>query len=358
MAAGPQSLSDIVVPDVFAQYVLIETAVKSRLIQSGAAQTNPVLTSFLSGGGLTGNLPSWRDVDTGVTERTATDAEHFSLTSRGATAANAIGPAINRDPVPQKPVAQKEIFIRLTRNQSWEGQDILADLAGDDPLRALVGRVGTYWAHRLQAAFVSSMRGVIADNVANDSNDYVNTVGRTSGTVTAANKFSAGAIIDTSLTMGDSLEDTSIIMVHSVTYGAMLKADLIAFVKASDPSNAMIPTYLGRQVIVDDGMPTSGTGAVRIFDTWLLGPGVIQLGLGNPKVPFEVDRLPGAGNGGGEEVMYSRQQWVLHPRGHAYTGATTAEGGPSNATLQAAASWDRIFGERKQIQIAVLKHNN
>ena len=94
MAAGPQSLSDIVVPDVFAQYVLIETAVKSRLIQSGAAQTNPVLTSFLSGGGLTGNLPSWRDVDTGVTERTATDAEHFSLTSRGATAANAIGPAI------------------------------------------------------------------------------------------------------------------------------------------------------------------------------------------------------------------------------------------------------------------------
>ena len=262
----------------------------------------------------------------------------------------------NRDPVPQKPVAQKEIFIRLTRNQSWEGQDILADLAGDDPLRALVGRVGTYWAHRLQAAFVSSMRGVIADNVANDSNDYVNTVGRTSGTVTAANKFSAGAIIDTSLTMGDSLEDTSIIMVHSVTYGAMLKADLIAFVKASDPSNAMIPTYLGRQVIVDDGMPTSGTGAVRIFDTWLLGPGVIQLGLGNPKVPFEVDRLPGAGNGGGEEVMYSRQQWVLHPRGHAYTGATTAEGGPSNATLQAAASWDRIFGERKQIQIAVLKH--
>ena len=351
MAAGPQAIGDIVVPEIFAGYVLTETERKSRIIQSGLATVDPTLQTFLAGGGLTGKMPKWRDIDHTAPERVSTDAEHFSLQTTAQVAGTAVVPAIVRDPVPQKPEAYQEVYIRLNRNQSWEAQDILTQLAGSDPLAALAGRIGSYWAYRLQNTLIAVVRGVIADNVANDSGDMVNDI--TAGSGDAA-KFSAEASIDAIATMGDSLDETQIVFVHSVTYARMLKEDLITFIKASDPSNAQIPTYLGRQVIVDDAMPVASGN----YDTWFFGAGAISLGLANGRIGFEAQRLPGAGNGGGEEVIYSRQQWVLHPRGFSYTGATTAEGGPPLATLATAAAWDRVALERKMAKVAVLKHKN
>jgi anti-sigma factor RsiW len=114
-----------------------------------------------------------------------------------------------------------------------------------------------------------------------------------------------------------------------------------------------IPTFLGRRVVVDDGMPA----ASNIYETWLFGSGALRLGAGAPKVPTETDRLPSAGNGGGQEVLYDRVEWAIHPVGHAYVG-TAPNGGPDNTAtannLAAAASWSRRFPERKQIKIARL----
>jgi hypothetical protein len=115
----------------------------------------------------------------------------------------------------------------------------------------------------------------------------------------------------------------------------------------------MIPTFLGREVVVDDGLPFSGS----IYQTWLFGRGAVRYGTASPKVPTEVERDPGAGNGGGQEVLYNRVQWSIHPTGHAYTG-TAPNGGPTNAAtannLAAAGSWNRVYPERKQIKIARL----
>jgi len=79
--------------------------------------------------------------------------------------------------------------------------------------------------------------------------------------------------------------------------------------------------------------------------------------VGSPSVPTEVDRVPAAGDGGGQDVLHNRVEWTLHPTGHAYIG-TAPNGGPSNAAtannLAAAASWSRVWSERKQIKIARL----
>ena len=100
-------------------------------------------------------------------------------------------------------------------------------------------------------------------------------------------------------------------------------------------------------------MPVS-TG---VYDTWIFGQGAVRLGMGAPKVPTEVQRLPAAGNGGGGEVLYSRTELCIHPVGHKYAGTAPA-GGPSNATssnnLANASSFQRVFSERKQIKIARL----
>ena len=70
-----------------------------------------------------------------------------------------------------------------------------------------------------------------------------------------------------------------------------------------------------------------------------------------------VERKEAAGLGGGQDILYDRVEWCLHPVGHAYIG-TPPVGGPSNATtannLANAGSWRRVFTERKQIKIARL----
>lgn len=332
-------ISDIVVPEIFSPYVQQLTEEKSRLIQSGAISRDSVLDARLAGGGLTFNEPSFRDL--------TNDADNVSTDNPSS------------DSSPNKITTSTEIQVRLSRNNSWSAMDLAGDLAGADPMGAIANRVGAYWSRRLQAAFVATMKGVFADNDASpDASEHVagDMTHDIKGSVFAdgVTNFSAEAFIDATLTMGDSMENLGMVMVHSVVYGRMLKNNLIDFVQDSINGQAIrIPTFLGREVIVDDGVPFSA----GVFETWLFGAGAIRLGMGSPATPTETERKPSAGDGGGQEVLYNRTEWAIHPVGNAYVG-TAASGGPSNATtthnLAHADSWKRVFPERKQIKIARL----
>lgn len=336
MAAGTTAVSDVIVPQLFGPYVQQLTEEKSRLIQSGAVTRDAALDQFLAGGGLTANMPSWKDLEN--------DADNVSSDTTGTSSPNKIGSA-------------NEIVVRLSRNNSWATADLSAALAGEDPADAIASRVADYWVRRAQAMFVATMTGVFADNdaaptgtehVAGDLTSNISGGAFTDGVT----NFSAEAFIDATLTMGDSMESLGMIMVHSIVYGRMQKNNLIDFIPDAS-GQIRIPVFLGRQVIIDDSMPF----ASGVFQSWLFGSGALRLGTGAPKVPTEVLRIPSAGNGGGQEQLYNRVEWCLHPVGHRYAG-TAANGGPSNAAtannLANAGSWARVFTERKQIKIARL----
>lgn len=339
-AAGVTRIADVVVPSRFTPYAQQVTQEKSRLIQSGAAVMDPVLSGYLDGGGLTFNEPSFKDLDN--------DAENVSSDD----------PAVQSSP--KKIGTATEIQVRLSRNQSWSSMDLAGDLAGEDPMEAIANRVGAYWARRTQAAFVATMNGVFADNAAaptgadtHTQNDMTRNLSTLNGGVflDGTTNFGGKGFIDATLTMGDSMEDLTLVMMHSIVYATALKNNLITFVTASDNTGAIrIPTYLGREVIVDDGLPFSGS----VFETWLFARGAIRIGMGSPKVPTEVDRKPENGNGGGQEILYNRVEWAIAPVGHAYIQAGIPAGGPTNADLATAANWRRVFPERKQIKMARL----
>ena len=346
MAAGPATqIADVIVPEIFTPYTQQLTETKSRLVQSGALATNEMLNSELAGGGLTFNIPSMQDLDDDA-DRVSTDT---SAVFASADASIPAGQA--RDPDPLKVGTGQEIAVRLSRNNSWSTTDLAAALAGTDPQNTIGARVAAYWVRRLQTAFVATMNGVIADNTANDSGDYTNDISGASFTDGVTN-FSAEAFLDAAVTMGDSMEDLTMVMMHSVVFNRAQKNNLIDFIPDSE-GRVQIPTFLGREVIVDDGVPRTGS----VYDTWLFGAGAVQLGQGAPKVPTEIERKPGAGNGGGQEVLYNRLEWIIHPVGHAYTG-TPPNGGPGNGTgsneLNNAASWNRVYPQRKQIKFARL----
>jgi hypothetical protein len=347
MPAGPATqISDVIVPEVFTPYVQQLTEEKSRIVQSGVLARNSFLDGLLGQGGLTFNIPSFQDLDaddTNGAERVANDTSHFSM-----EAAVAGSGTIALDPVPDKIETSQEIAVRLSRNNSWSSMDLTAALAGVDPMEAIAGLVANYWVRRLQRAFVQTWNGVIADNVANDSGDYVNNVSGASF-IDGTTNFTTEAFLDTTLTMGDSMDDLTTIFVHSVVFNRMQKNNLIDFIPDAR-GETTIPTFLGREVIVDDGMPRTG----NVYDTWVFGGGTSQLGVSNPKVPTEVERKAGAGNGGGQEVLYNRLEWSIHPVGHAYVQGSPPNGGPSNTDLATATTWNRVFPERKQIKFARL----
>lgn len=347
MAAGPATrVSDVIVPEVFTPYMQNLTEEKSRLVQSGLLVRSQPLDTLLAGGGLTFQVPSWRDLDNDA-ERVSTD------TSVPFAAADAALPAgVARPPNPLKIGSLKEIAVRLNRNNSWSTTDLAAILAGSDPMNAIADRVAAYWTRRLQAAFIATWNGVIADNAANDAADYANDISG-AGFVDGVTNFSAEAFLDAAQTMGDSQEGLVAVAVHSVVYNRMQKNNLIDFIPDAR-GEINIPMFLGREVIVDDGLPRTGS----VYDTWLFGTGATQLGVGTPPVATEVERKAGGGNGGGQDVLYSRVMWSMHPTGHAWVG-TADEGGPANTgtandDLDEAGSWDRRYPERKQIKFARL----
>lgn len=332
-------IADVVVPSVFTPYSQQITEEKSLLIASGALVRDGALDIKLAGGGLTFNMPSWKDL--------SNDEDNVSTDDDGGV----------NDSVPKKMGTGTEVAVRLSRNQSWSESDLAGSLAGADPTAAVASRVGYYWTRRMQAAYVATMVGLFANNALASpgggaaQNDLTNNV---SGSVYSAGvtDFSANALLDAVLTIGDSLNDLSLMMVHSVVFGRMQKNNLVDFIPDSD-GRVRFAQYQGKLVIIDDHLPN----ASGVYDTWIFGSGAMRLGVGTPQNATATQRNERAGNGGGASTLHNRVEWSMHPVGHKYNGSSP-NGGPSNAAttnnLGASGSWQRAYPERKQIKIARL----
>lgn len=336
-------IADVIVPEIFSPYVQQLTADKSALVQSGALVPDPFLDGLLQGGGLTFNIPSWKDISTSDADSVSSDA------APGVSDGTALDIGTSQ-----------EIAVRLSRNAEFQAAGLAGALAGSDPMAAIASRVAKWRERRLQEAFIATLTGVFADNAAAPAgtehveDDMGWDISGSSFTDGVTN-FSAEEFINAKLTMGDSLEELTLVMVHSVVYGRMLKNNLIDFLPDSE-GNPTIKTFMGARVIVDDTMPRS----TNVYNTWLFGEGAVRLGQGVPATSpaTEMFRYPKAGNGGGADSLHNRWEWVIHPTGNKFAVASPASGGPSNAAtsgnLAHVDSWVRVYPQRKQIPIARL----
>ena len=333
--AGTQVV-DVIKPERYARYSQLLTEEKTEVLQSGAMVRDPRLDAFLAvGGGVTFNMPAWKDL-TRSRSKIVTD--------------ELIG--VN-DIAPDKIAAIKELAVRLSRAMAWSDTDLAAALAGDDPMDAITQLTSGYWAADLQAHFIATWAGVFADNAAAPTgtehvqNDLIHDVKGSSFSDDVTN-FTGKNLIGATLKMGDSMKKLRLIMVHSVVFATMQIKNLIDFIPDAR-GETDIATYQGKRVIVDDHMPSPSSG---IYESWIFGEGATAFGVGRPRVPVETKRYPEAGQGGGQEALFERYEWVIHPRGHRYAG-TPADGGPSTLTtannLAHADSWVRAVPERKMI---------
>jgi hypothetical protein len=319
-------IQDVVVPEEFTDYVVQDSVVKTALAEAGVAVRNAVIMNQLSAGADSFTIPFWLDLADDEADITNDDPTDFS--------------------VPHKLGSGKQVVRKSFLHSSWSAMNLASELSGSDALARIRSRVTAYWDRQFQARLISSLVGVLADNVATDSSDMVVDI---SGEMGAAAVFSANAVISAGLTLGDQIDALKAIAVHSTIYGVMLRNDLIEFIP--DSKGGLIRTYRGLAVVVDDGLPTDGT----LFTSVLFGAGAVGYGLTAPRIAqgTEIENLPSAGQGGGQQILHSRINLAVHPLGFAWLETSVAAESPSIAEVAAAPNWNRVV-ERKAVPLAFL----
>jgi hypothetical protein len=318
------ALADMIVPTKFNKYVQVLSTQKSELFQSGIiTDLSSVIDAEIEG--KTVNMPFFNDLDASDAEQVLDD---------------------NSDLTVSKISTGQDVAVKLLRGKAFGSTDLAADLSGADPIDAIANRFADWWNKRMQTALLSALAGAMgAASMAANVNDISALTG-------GAQYFDADSFIDSAFLLGDEQGGLTGVAVHSLTLKAMVKADLIDYIPDSQ-GKLTIPTYLGKSVIVDDGMPVSGAGATRIFTTYIFGPGAIGYGERSPKVPVEVERQ--ALKGMGQEYIVNRRQWVMHPRGVKWLGGTQAGVTPANSELATATNWQRVY-DPKIVRIVAFKH--
>ncbi len=325
-------LTDLIVsPELFNAGMIQTSITLDAWIQSGIAFIDPEINAFLNGpvGGKTFSkrfLKALGEDESNVSNDDPTDKS-----------------------TPQKLSGLAETLIRQSRNESWSSMDLSAALYGSDPLGAVQTQLAKFWLTQRQNIMLKSSAGLIADNIANNGGDMVEDI-----TGTGDGKFTGTGFIQAMVTMGDRMGELSSIGVHSLVMATLLENDQIVYIPDSE-GKGQIATYKNRRVVMDDSLPVDPNAGDPIFTSVLYGNNCFAIGHGSPKVPTAVTRDEDAGNGGGQETIYSRVELAVHPVGYKYNGTLAANGSsPTWAELTDAANWTRVY-DRKRIPMAFLK---
>ena len=328
-------LTDIIDVTIFQDLPSVNSPEKTAFFESGAVVRSPLLDGLAMGAGKKAELPYWNDIDAAIEANLSSDDP--------AAIASA-----------QKITQGEQITRKAMLNKGLSTSDLASELAmGENAMQHIRNRVDTYWTRQWQRRLIASCDGILADNVANDSGDMVHDVASESiAGQTASTKWSRGNFTSAAFTLGDAFNNTGAIAVHSAVYKQMVDADDIDFIPDSQGSMT-IPTFMGKRVIVDDGLTvTAGTTDGFKYTTVLFGEGAFGYGKGMAEYPVELARAESGGNGGGISTLWTRETFLLHPLGFQSTGTPAADSF-SLAELKLATSWDRIV-DRKLVPISFL----
>lgn len=332
-------LSDAVIPAVYDSYRAVDTAETTAFWNSGVVARSPALDEYADAPGRLTTIPFWNDIDPNIEPNYSNDDPEDYAT-------------------PNKIDSGEQVVRKAFVNQSFSAMDLTRELAGSNPMQRIRNRFGVYWTRQLQRRMIASALGVMADNIASNSSDMVADISTEDGNAAgAANLFSRAAFVTAAYTLGDLAQTFRGIAVHSIVMKRMVNNDDIDFIPDSQ-GNLTIPTYLGRFVIVDDNMPViAGTTSGYRYVSMLMGGAAFLFGEGTPVVPSWVGRDEQSGNGGGQEIIGERREWIIHPNGESWNAAASlTEESPTLGDLRLAANWERII-PRKNMRLAFLITN-
>lgn len=316
------------IPELFLGYQQEELQDRNVLVTSGLLATNGAIQMEFEKGGKLIDLPFFGDL--------SGDSEVLNDTT-GLTAATLSG--------------NKMIGVRNMRGRAWKASDLAAELAGSDPMQAIARSTGRYWVRDMQKILVNAMKGLFA------TGGPLVTSHSAGGTST---QLSSSAMVDAIAKLGDAGEELTGVFMHSRTFYALMKQDLIIPASTTAQIDTRLSverlekgTYLGRPVYVDDTLPVdvgAGTGSTDVLHTYFFGPGAFAYATAPAKTPLETDRdsLKGI------DFLINRTHYLVHPNGISWTGTATGNS-PTNAELATGTNWTKVFTDDRNIRITRLR---
>jgi hypothetical protein len=331
-------LADIYNPLTFARRAQEAQIELNAFLASGVMVSDGALQEQIGAGGNIGEITNYNPLDVSGEPNYSNDNPNDTSTPKNVNTA-------------------KMSFRLCSQNESWSTMDLSRELALEDPVGAITGRIGRYWATMNEKRVIQSMLGILADNVANDAGDMrINVATDAAGAVTDAERISALTVLQTKQTLGDHAAMLSTIALHSVIYTRLQIQNLIDFIPDAS-GQVMIPTYLGYRLVIDDSLPAVA-GANRVTYTCIFfGQGALGSANGAVETPSELDRKADTGNGGGQTIIHDRRSDLIHPLGFSFTSTSVAGQSATHAELATAANWDRVW-DRKHIPVAFLTVND
>ena len=312
-------LVDVVIPDLWASYIIEMTKELSELVQSGIATTNPELDRLVAQGGKLMNMPFWKPI--GGDDEVLSDVTPLT---------------------PDKITADQDVAALLIRGKAWMANELAGALAGDSPMQAIGAQVAAWWNRKEQRTLISILQGIFDTALAGTHELDISAIAGPDGII------SADSILDTKQLLGDAADQFTALAMHSAVKTTLQKQNLIEYIPNAR-GEVVIPTYMGYRIIVDDMMPYAG----GVFTTYLFSNGCFGRGDGIPVdlTPIETDR----DSLQHDDILINRRAFVLHPFGVKFTNNTVAGVTPENTELALGANWQKVY-EDKNIGIAQLKH--
>jgi hypothetical protein len=332
------AVADIIIPTEFERYAIERTAELSNFGQCGIVEHAPEFDALASGGGREVKMPFWKDLT--ATRQLLSDSASLTV---------------------NKITSDQDIARIQNDAQVWSVNHLAKVISGDDPMQAIVDLVAAYWARIDEGLIVSSLKGMFA--AATMSGNLLAIHSESVASQSAATRLNGATFVDACAKLGDVSDRLTAVAMHSATEASLRKLDLIDFIPDSE-GKAQLRTFQGRRVIVDDNLPTrAGSTDGTVYTSYLFGQGAfakgaapldgtpLQGGFGTEGV--EVARVPLDS----DTVLINRRRYVLHPRGVKFNSASVAGDSPTNAELETASNWTRVY-ENKNVRVVAVTHNN
>ncbi|MDA3046715.1 hypothetical protein OFO10_06040 [Campylobacter sp. VBCF_06 NA8] len=302
-------LADVLVPEVWNDYINPLIIEKSALISSGIMQNSDGLTKFANNAGDTFVMPRFKPISGG---------------------AQGGGLGYDGDPLEIRKIASgAEKVTKIFRANAWGATDFASMLSGSDPLKAIADQVAIYWKNEIQASFIKSLDGIFG---ALPNHAY-----------TASGELDFGAVLDGIYSvLGDEANSVSVIIANSKLAWKIAQSSVATFNGTPNGENTPKLGYFeifGKKLIIDDNVPAN--------TAYAFAENSFAFANCATKQPTETDRDALSGL----EILVSRQGWITHPFGLSYKGAFN----PDDTALSDSANWEKIEEQDKLIKMVKIQ---
>lgn len=318
------------------------------IMNSGAVRQHAKAQDLADGGGITGNLPFFKDI---TDQADAPQVEATAPTKQNITSGLCVAPILNRE----------------CANSS---EALASAVSGADPVAEMTAAIAVRRLKQRQATFIALLRGAFASNATIGGASHIGAAlaatrislaSETGASPTSEKLISADAIINGKSLMGElqGLLRGGAIFMHSTIKAALEKADASSFkngVQSGLPFT--IETYKEMPLFLCDLLVRGGGVSGSVFDTYILSAGTLGKGekaqegdtIGVASLQFEQNKDTN------NETIYDRTRFVLHIDGMKWIGSPAGQSA-SNAELATSSNWSLQYSSANRVGAVCIQTN-